>query len=68
MICAVGDDLLARNGFSGEVFGAIKDIGANIEMISEGASDVSLNFVVPTESAADVIKTLHGRFISGEQI
>ena len=68
LICAVGDDLLARNGFSGEVFGAIKDIGANIEMISEGASDVSLNFVVPTESAADVIKTLHGRFISGEQI
>lgn len=65
LICAVGDDLLDRNGFSGEVFGAIKDIGANIEMISEGASDVSLNFVVPTESAADVIKVLHSRFISG---
>ena len=67
LICAVGDDLLDRNGFSGEVFGAIKDIGANIEMISEGASDVSLNFVVPTESAADVIKVLHNRFISGGQ-
>ena len=67
LICAVGDDLLDRNGFSGEVFGAIKDIGANIEMISEGASDVSLNFVVPTESAADVIKVLHSRFISGGQ-
>ncbi|MBE6516564.1 MAG: aspartate kinase [Thermoplasmata archaeon] len=67
LICAVGDDLLDRNGFSGEVFGAIKDIGANVEMISEGASDVSLNFVVPTESAADVIKTLHSRFISGGQ-
>lgn len=67
LICAVGDDLLDRNGFSGEVFGAIKDIGANIEMISEGASDVSLNFVVPTECAADVIKSLHNRFISGVQ-
>ena len=65
LICAVGDDLLDRSGFSGEVFGAVKDIGANVEMISEGASDVSLNFVVPTESAADVIKILHSRFVSG---
>lgn len=64
LICAVGDNLLDKYGFSGDVFGAVKEAGANVEMISEGASDVSLNFVVPTDSAAEVIKTLHRKFIS----
>lgn len=65
LVCAVGDDLLSRSGFSGYVFGTVKDVGANVEMISEGASDVSLNFVVPTESATDVVRELHNKYISG---
>lgn len=65
LICAVGDDLLDKNGFSGDIFGAVKEAEANVEMISEGASDVSLNFVVPTESALDVVRMLHKKFISG---
>ncbi|NLL94745.1 MAG: aspartate kinase [Thermoplasmatales archaeon] len=65
LVCAVGDSLLASQGFSGYVFGAVKDAGANVEMISEGASDVSLNFVVPTDSVLDVVRTLHDRFITG---
>jgi len=39
-----------------------------VEMISEGASDVSLNFVVPTDSVTDVVKVLHQKFIVGEGI
>ena len=65
LICTVGDDLLDRLGISGDVFGAVKDAGANVEMISEGASDVSLNFVVPTESALEVVRCIHSRFITG---
>ena len=65
LICAVGDSLLDKHGFSGDIFGAVKEANANVEMISEGASDVSLNFVVPTDSAIEVVKTLHRKFISG---
>lgn len=65
LICAVGDNLLDKHGFSGDIFGAVKEAGANVEMISEGASDVSLNFVVPSDSAIEVVKTLHRKFISG---
>ena len=32
-------------------------------MISEGASDVSLNFVVPMSKVIDVVRTLHEKFI-----
>lgn len=66
LICVVGDSLLSYQGFSGDVFGAVKEVGANVEMISEGASDVSLNFVVPTDSVTEVVKVLHQKFIVGE--
>ncbi|MCL2890403.1 MAG: aspartate kinase [Methanomassiliicoccaceae archaeon] len=63
LICAVGDNLLSRCGVSAEIFGAVHDAGANVELISEGASDVSLNFVVPTDKAVDVVRTLHKKFV-----
>lgn len=67
LICAVGDDLLAKCGVSGEIFTAVKEAKANVEMISEGASDVSLNFVVPMSKATDVMKILHSKYVSGKQ-
>ena len=63
LICAVGDNLLSRCGASAEIFGAVRDAGANVELISEGASDVSLNFVVPMDRATIVIRALHEKFI-----
>ena len=67
LICAVGDGLLHRVGFCGDVFKAVKDVGASVEMISEGASEVCLNFVVSTDMAANVVKTLHRNFIDGDK-
>jgi aspartate kinase len=63
LICAVGDDLINRTGASAMVFHEAAEVGANIEMISEGASDVALNFVVPSEKANDVVRKLHSKFI-----
>ena len=63
LICAVGDDLLRRCGVSAEIFGAVHEADANVELISEGASDVSLNFVVPTEKAVAVVRSLHNKFV-----
>ena len=63
LICVVGDDLLDKCGFSGDIFGAVKEAHVNVEMISEGASDVSLNFVVPAERATDVIRILHSKYV-----
>ena len=62
----VNVDLLDKVGFSGDIFGAVKEAKVNVEMISEGASDVSLNFVVPAESATDVIKILHKKYVKKE--
>lgn len=63
LICAVGDNLLDKCGVSGDIFTAVKEADANVEMISEGASDVSLNFVVPMSKVIDVVKILHDKYI-----
>ena len=55
LICAVGDNLLDKC--------AVKEAEANVEMISEGASDVSLNFVVPMNKGVEVVKLLHDKYI-----
>ncbi|OPY31230.1 MAG: putative aspartokinase [Methanomassiliicoccales archaeon PtaU1.Bin124] len=63
LICAVGDGMLQTCGVSAQVFATVADAGANVEMISEGASDVALNFVVSNERAVDVVVKLHQRYI-----
>ncbi|MBO4348865.1 MAG: aspartate kinase, partial [Candidatus Methanomethylophilaceae archaeon] len=63
LICAVGDNLLGKRGVSGDIFSAVKEANANVEMISEGASEVSLNFVVPMGQVIDVVKILHKKYI-----
>ncbi len=63
LICCVGDDLLDKCGVSGDIFGVVKDVGTNVEMISEGASDSSLNFVVPMEMLVSTVRALHARFV-----
>ena len=66
LICCVGDELMSETGASGDIFGAVKAAGANINMISEGASNVAINFVVSNGDALPVIKILHRKFVEGE--
>lgn len=67
LICCVGDNLLAKCGVSGDIFGAVKEAKASVQMISEGASDVSLNFVVPMAKVIDTIKLLHAKYVENGQ-
>lgn len=65
LVCCVGDDLLDKCGVSGDIFSAVKGVGTNVEMISEGASDSSLNFVVPMEMLVSTVRALHAQFVRG---
>jgi aspartate kinase len=60
VICVVGGGLRASKGLAAKVFSTIGDV--NIALVSQGASSVNLTFVVPEDSAADVIKRLHAEF------
>jgi aspartate kinase len=63
LVCAVGDNMIDTPGVAARIFDAVEHAGANVEMISEGASDVALNFVVPSYAAPSVMRKLHNMFI-----
>jgi aspartate kinase len=63
LVCAVGDNMIDIPGVAARIFDAVEHAGANLEMISEGASDVALNFVVPSYAAPSVMRKLHSMFI-----
>ena len=66
LICCVGDNMINMPGVAAKVFANISETGANIEMISEGASDVALNFVIPDSNALDAVRNIHREFIGGQ--
>ena len=62
IICLVGENLRERPGVAARVFGELSDI--KIRMISQGASEINLTFVVEEEAAHEVVTRLHKVFFS----
>lgn len=60
IITVVGRQFRERSGIAGEVFSALKDI--NILVISGGASEINLSFLVVNEDADKAVKQLHQHF------
>ena len=59
-LCVVGEGLRWTPGVAGRVFSAIGDI--NVLLISQGASNVNLTFVVEEARAAEAVRRLHAAF------
>lgn len=62
VICIVGNGLRESSGFASKIFSTIAN--TNIALISHGASDVNLTFVVEASSVENVISALHKEFFS----
>src|SRR5579863_7313176 len=62
IVCLVGENIRYTPGVSGRVFGALA--GANIRMISQGASLLNLSLVVAEEDLARAVGCLHREFFS----
>jgi aspartate kinase len=62
IVCLVGDALREAPGVAARVFSVIPEV--KIRMISQGASEINLTFVIEEEAVPDVIKRLHVAFFS----
>ncbi len=62
IVCLVGDALREAPGVAARVFGVIPEV--KIRMISQGASEINLTFVIEEDAVADVIQRLHTAFFS----
>jgi aspartate kinase len=62
IVCLVGDNLRGTPGVAAKIFTALSDI--NVHMISQGASEINLTFVVEEEEVPEVVRRLHATFFA----
>ena len=62
LICVVGDGIHETPGVAGEVFGAMREAGVNVLMISQGASRENIAFCVEHDELEKAVRALHARF------
>jgi aspartate kinase len=62
IICLVGENIRERPAVAARVFQAIGDI--NVRMISQGASEINLTFVVDEADVAESVRRLHSEFFA----
>jgi len=60
IVCLVGENLRDKPGVAGLVFGQLAD--KKIRMISQGASEINLTFVIEEDEVPEVIRRLHKTF------
>src|SRR5436309_1579241 len=57
IVCLVGESLRDTPGMAAKVFGILEDV--KIRMISQGASEINLTFVIEEDDATEVVRRLH---------
>ncbi len=60
LVCMVGEDIRGQNGMAAQVFGAIRHI--NVRMISQGASEINMSFMIDEDDADEAVRSLHAAF------
>ncbi len=60
LVCLVGDDIRGQSGMAAQVFNAIRHI--NVRMISQGASEINMSFMIDEDDADEAVRSLHAAF------
>jgi len=62
VICLVGEDIHGKPGIAASVFNTVAEAQVNIRMISQGASEINISFVVKEDDVPRVVRHLHDHF------
>ena len=65
IICLVGEDIHGKPGIAASVFNTIAGARVNIRMISQGASEINISFVVQESDVPKAVRHLHAQFFPG---
>jgi aspartate kinase len=60
LVCMVGEDIRGQNGMAAQVFQAIRHI--NVRMISQGASEINMSFMIEEDDVDEAVRSLHAAF------
>jgi aspartate kinase len=62
LISLVGEDIRGHNGIAGRVFSTVKHV--NLRMISQGASEINMSFMIEEDDVEEALRSLHKEFFS----
>jgi len=62
IVCLVGEDIHGKPGIAASVFNTIAEAGVNIRMISQGASEINISFVIKQSDVPNAVRKLHEHF------
>jgi aspartate kinase len=62
LICLVGEDIRGHAGIAAQVFDAVKHV--NLRMISQGASEINMSFMIDEADVEEAIRSLHKKFFT----
>ncbi|MEK6808755.1 MAG: lysine-sensitive aspartokinase 3 [Nanoarchaeota archaeon] len=62
IICVVGSGMKHTPGIAGRTFSVLGENRINVDMISQGASEINISFVVRNEDADNAVRLLHKEF------
>ncbi len=60
LICMVGGNIRGQRGIAAQVFTAIRHV--NVRMISQGASEINMSFMIEEEDVEEAVRALHQHF------
>ncbi len=66
LVCVVGRGLGDTPGSAAKILQAVSDHGVNIEMISLGASDIAIDFIVQSHDRVEALRGVHDAFLRHE--
>ncbi len=64
IVCLVGEWMRQTAGMPGEIFSVLHDVP--VHLISQGASEINISFVIDEELLPDVIHRLHDHFFGSD--
>jgi aspartate kinase len=58
----VGEDIRGQSGIAAQVFAAVRHI--NVRMISQGASEINMSFMIEESDVDEALRSLHKEFFA----
>lgn len=68
IVCLVGEDIHGRPGIAASVFSTVAEAGVNVRMISQGASEINISFVIKEGDVPHAVQQLHTRFFPKDRV
>ena len=62
LICLVGEDIRGHAGIAAQVFTAVQHV--NLRMISQGASEINMSFMIDEADVEEAVRSLHKKFFA----